>query len=99
MVTKHAGQTITDRDGNQKSFEATASSISETFGKGGNVLDMKGQLIKGDDGTILMNFGKYKTRSLEEIIRTDMGYIEWLLSSDKTPRDMKNIVEIRKLWR
>lgn len=94
MVTKHLGNPVFDRDGNQKSFEANVTSISQTFGKGGNFIDMKGQLVKGADGAILINFGKYNTRPLEEVIRTDMGYIQWLLSSDKTPRDTKNIVEM-----
>lgn len=93
MIEKHQGQVITDKDGVQKSFNNSTVSISETFGKGKGAVDMKGQLVKDDSGKINLNFGKYKGRPLEEVVTTDMGYITWMINSDKTPRDTKNIIE------
>ncbi|MDG1950931.1 MAG: exonuclease domain-containing protein [bacterium] len=93
MVEQFQGKTIQDKDGSQKSFNNSATSISETFGKGKGAVDMKGQLVKDDNGALLLNFGKYKGRPLEEIANTDMGYITWILNSDKPPRDTKNIID------
>ena len=93
MIDKHQGQIITDKNGVEKSFNNNTSSISETFGKGKGAVDMKGQLVKDDSGKINLNFGKYKGRPLDEIVTTDMGYITWMINSEKTPRDTKNIIE------
>jgi DNA polymerase-3 subunit epsilon len=93
MIDKYQGKAITIKDGSQKTFNNSAASISDTFGKGKGAVDMKGQLIKDDSGKILLNFGKYKGRPLDEIASTDMSYITWILNSDKAPRDTKNIID------
>jgi len=55
---------------------------------------MKGQLVKDDSGKINLNFGKYKGRPLDEIVTTDMGYITWMINSEKTPRDTKTSLRV-----
>jgi DNA polymerase-3 subunit epsilon len=51
------------------------------------------------DGTVRMqevfNFGKYKDRSVAEVLRHDPGYYSWILSSDFTLNTKQVLTRIR----
>ncbi|MFO7871508.1 MAG: 3'-5' exonuclease [Kiritimatiellia bacterium] len=53
--------------------------------------DSSGKL-KWTNGKLVLNFGKKKGALLKDIIRSDPGFIKWMLRSD-FPRDTKEIIQ------
>jgi len=80
-------------DGSETSFGSTVDEINANFSSGNNSLDMKGYLVKDDNGNIILAYGKkYRNRPLYEIIQGDRGYLDWLVNQSEVPRDTKNII-------
>ncbi len=52
-------------------------------------VDLMGRLVYNEKGEEVINFGKYKGRIAEEVLRTDPGYFSWILGGD-FPQDTKN---------
>ncbi len=52
-------------------------------------VDLMGRLVYNEKGEEVINFGKYKGRVAEEVLRTDPGYFSWILGGD-FPQDTKN---------
>ncbi|WP_148592488.1 hypothetical protein [Aquisphaera giovannonii] len=45
-------------------------------------IDPDGKFARRADGTVILGFGKYKSRPLEAVARNDPGFLEWMLRSD-----------------
>ena len=45
-------------------------------------VDFAGRIILNDKGEEVINFGKYKDRSVKEIFRTDPSYFSWIQNAD-----------------
>ncbi len=55
--------------------------LSEYSSQNKNV-DFMGRLIYDDQGREVINFGKYKGRFAEDVLRTDNGYYGWIMQGD-----------------
>ena len=47
-----------------------------------NNADYAGRIIYNANGQEVINFGKYKGRPVEDVLKTDKGYYGWILQSD-----------------
>jgi len=59
-----------------------------------NNVDFAGRLIYDEQGREIINFGKYKGRVAEEVLKEDIGYYGWILNGDfalHTKRAFTNI--------
>ncbi|MGM9845037.1 MAG: exonuclease domain-containing protein [Muribaculaceae bacterium] len=45
-------------------------------------VDFVGRLIFDDKGREIINFGKYKGRVAEEVLKADCGYYDWIMKGD-----------------
>jgi DNA polymerase-3 subunit epsilon len=45
-------------------------------------LDFAGRIVEDDNGVAVFNFGKYKGRSVEEVIRREPSYYHWMMNGD-----------------
>lgn len=45
-------------------------------------VDFMGRLVHNDDDKEVINFGKYKGRLAEEVLRKDPSYYDWILKGD-----------------
>jgi len=54
-------------------------------------VDPLGKLIKNAEGEPAINFGRYKGKSLKEMVRVDEGYLRWMLSKDFHPLVVKHL--------
>ena len=45
-------------------------------------VDFAGRIVRNDKGVEVFNFGKYKDRPVEEVLRIDPGYYSWILQGD-----------------
>lgn len=52
------------------------------FSSFGNNVDFAGRIIYNDKKQELINFGKYKGRLVEEVLRDDPGYYGWIMQGD-----------------
>lgn len=54
-------------------------------------VDLSGYFIYNDKDEEIVNFGKYKGRSLAEILQRDPSYYDWIMKSD-FPRNTKQVL-------
>ena len=59
-------------------------------------VDLAGRIIYNDKGVEVFNFGKYKGRSVKEVLKVDSGYYGWMMNGD-FPQDTKNVLTKIKL--
>lgn len=52
------------------------------FSSANRNVDLAGRLIYDDQKREVINFGKYKGRLAEEVLRKDMGYFGWIMNGD-----------------
>lgn len=52
------------------------------FSSQNNAVDLAGRLVYDEKGREVINFGKYKGRLAEEVLRRDSGYYGWILQGD-----------------
>ena len=45
-------------------------------------VDPAGRIVLDEAGCEVINFGKYKGRKLDEVLRTDTGYFGWVMNAD-----------------
>lgn len=69
--------------------------LSKEFSFGNNV-DFAGRIVYNDKNQELINFGKYKGRLVEEVLREDPGYYGWIMQGD-FPLHTKKIFTTIKL--
>ena len=60
-------------------------------GKGNEMLDSKGKVIKKE----YFNFGKYKGSAVDEVLQRDPGYYNWMLQADFTNNTKQVLTRIR----
>lgn len=53
-------------------------------------VDLMGRLIYDEAGREVINFGKYKGKVAEEVLRRDPGYFSWILGGD-FPQNTKDV--------
>ena len=52
------------------------------FSAFGNNVDFAGRMVFNDKNQEVINFGKYKGRLVEEVLREDPGYYGWIMQGD-----------------
>lgn len=45
-------------------------------------IDFAGRLIKDENGREIINFGKYKGKAADDVLRNDTGYYGWIMQGD-----------------
>lgn len=61
-----------------------------------NNADFAGRIIYNEKGEEIINFGKYKGQRVSDVLKNDIGYYGWIMSSDFT-LDTKNVLTKIKL--
>lgn len=65
------------------------------FGKRGNAVDFAGHIIEDERGEPVFNFGKYKGKSVVQVMRENPGYYGWMLDAQFPAYTKKVLTEIR----
>lgn len=66
----------------------TVDALSE-FACANRNVDLAGRLVYDDQHREIINFGKYKGKPAEEVLRKDLGYYGWIMNGD-FPQNTKN---------
>ena len=60
-----------------------------------NNVDFAGRMIYNEEGKEVINFGKYKGKLVEEVLKTDPGYYSWIMNGDFPLNTKKILTEIK----
>lgn len=58
-------------------------------------VDLAGRLVRDEKGRIVINFGKYKGRPVEDVLREDAGYYGWIQQGDFTNDTKQKFTKIK----
>lgn len=74
----------------------TLDSITAVAGNPlGKNVDVAGRIIMDDSGTEVFNFGKYKGDKVEDVLKKDLGYYNWMMQGDFASYTKKKLTEIK----
>ena len=65
------------------------------YSKVSNNIDFAGRFVYDEDGTELVNFGKYKGKPVKEVLQKDPGYYGWVMQSDFTMNTKQVLTKLR----
>ena len=68
--------------------------LSEFSTQNKNV-DFAGKMIYNDQGVEVFNFGKYKDKPVEEVLKKDIGYYGWMMNGDFSLHTKNALTRIR----
>lgn len=70
--------------------------LSEYSSQNRNV-DLAGRIIYNEDRKEVINFGKHKGRLVEDVLRTDLGYYDWMMKGDfaQNTKDVLTNIKLR----
>lgn len=60
-----------------------------------NNVDFAGRMIYNEDDKEVINFGKYKGKLVEEVLKNDPGYYSWIMNGDFPLNTKKILTEIK----
>ena len=60
-----------------------------------NNVDFAGRMVYNEKGQEVINFGKYKGRLVEELLKSDPSYYAWIMNGDFPLNTKKMLTEIR----
>lgn len=60
-----------------------------------NNVDFAGRMVYNEDGKEVINFGKYKGKLVEEVLKNDPGYYFWIMNGDFPLNTKKVLTEIK----
>jgi len=75
-------------------LERSVNKLSE-YSSFTNNADFAGRIVYDEEGREVFNFGKYKGRLVEEVLRTDPSYYSWMMNGDFPLYTKKVLTEIR----
>ena len=65
------------------------------YSKMSNNIDFAGRFVYDENGTELVNFGKYKGRTVKEVLQKDPGYYGWIMQSDFTMNTKQVLTKLK----
>lgn len=94
QIAKYAGVKIKDSKGNEsepiKNDMAVLHSLScDKF------VDLAGRMAFNDKKEEIFNFGKYKGQKVEDVLKKDLNYYDWIMQGDFPIDTKKKITEIK----
>lgn len=93
MMDQYAGNTYTDRSGDEHQVENTVDSIHNIFSGSKSKLDFRGNIILNKDQRPVFRAGKYKDQIVTEVFATKDGknYYDWIINKSEYPQDTKDV--------
>jgi DNA polymerase-3 subunit epsilon len=81
QIARYEGMNLTDLRGNiQGVFENNAEVIHEITNS--KMVDLAGRFVFNEEDVEVFNFGKHKGKLVEEILKKEKGYYDWMMKGD-----------------
>ncbi|KPQ18834.1 MAG: DNA polymerase III subunit epsilon [Algoriphagus marincola HL-49] len=87
QVVRYAGEEVEDLQGNKLGiFENDMKKIHDLVNE--KMVDLAGRFIFNSEGIEIFNFGKHKGKTVEQVLKEEPGYYDWMMRGD-FPLDTK----------
>ena len=87
QVERYAGEEVEDLQGNKLGvFENDMKKIHDLVNE--KMVDLAGRFIFNSEGVEIFNFGKHKGITIEQVLKEEPGYYDWMMRGD-FPLDTK----------
>ncbi len=60
-----------------------------------NMVDLAGRFVFNDDGIEVFNFGKHKGQAVEDVLKRESGYYDWMMKGDFPMDTKRKLTEIK----
>lgn len=95
QVKRYMGQPVFDLRGEQIGTFDNDMEVLHGISQRQRPADLMGRLVFDDNGHVVFNFGKYKGKNVQEILRQDPGYYGWMMQGDFPLYTKKVLKELR----
>ncbi len=94
QVDRYNGQTVLDNLGKELGKIENDMEVLHAL-TSSNMVDLAGRIIRNSEGVEVFNFGKHRHKPVEDVLRKEPSYYDWMMNGD-FPQDTKNrLTEIR----
>lgn len=95
MLDRYSDTEVEDKDGNTIKPVVNDMDAISSFFQHKKHADLMGRLVYNDEEEVVFNFGKYKGKSVKEVLDTDPGYYGWMMNGDFPLYTKKVLKELR----
>ncbi len=60
-----------------------------------NMVDLAGRFVKNDKGIEVFNFGKHRLKPVEEVLKKEPGYYDWMMKGDFAQDTKRRLTQIK----
>jgi DNA polymerase-3 subunit epsilon len=82
QVKRYQGQPVYDLRGNLLATFDNDMEVLHQVSQRHRPADLMGRMVYDDEGVVVFNFGKYKGKSVQEVLKNDPGYYGWMMQGD-----------------
>ncbi len=94
QIKRYEGQKLTDLRGNvQGIFENNVSEIHKITNS--KMVDLAGRFVFNEKDVEVFNFGKHKGKPVEEVLKRESGYYDWMMKGDFAIDTKRKLTEIK----
>lgn len=94
QIAMYQGTTITDKTG--KKIEPVKNNVEHLHQHTmSNIADLAGRITFNDQGVEVFNFGKFRGQSVEEVLKKERGYYDWMMNGDFPMNTKKVLTKIK----
>ncbi|GAA5037492.1 DNA polymerase III subunit epsilon [Marivirga lumbricoides] len=94
QVKKYEGQTLKDLKGNViGTIENDVETLHQLTNE--NMVDLAGRFVFNEKSIEVFNFGKFKGMVVEEVLKKETGYYDWMMKGDFPMDTKRKLTEIK----
>jgi DNA polymerase-3 subunit epsilon len=98
QLDKYKDADFEDRQGNKSKPVQNDVDALHTFTNMNKVVDFAGRMVYNEHGEEVINFGKHKGRTVEQVFDAEPSYYAWMKQGDFPLYTKKKLDEIWKRW-
>lgn len=95
QLERYAGVEFEDKEGKKSVPVQNDVEALHKFTSLRDNVDFAGRMVYDEQGREVFNFGKHKGKPVEDILRTEPSYYEWMMNGDFPLYTKKKLTEIR----
>lgn len=94
QVDKYKGQDVIDNSGEK--IGTVSEDIKELHQvTANNMVDLAGRFVFNKDGVEVFNFGKHRHKAVEDVLRVETGYYDWMMKGDFPADTKRKLTQIK----
>jgi DNA polymerase III subunit epsilon len=75
-------------------LEPTVDYLNKVSGQD-KLVDLAGRMIRNEQDTIVFNFGKHKGRPVDDVLKKESSYYDWMMNGDFPENTKRVLTELR----